>query len=109
EPLTNSAPHDQQYERPVDYTTVIMSLLLTDGPVTYEAKGYRIDRLKMTPPLSPEHAPGVFVSGSSESGVAAAKALGATAVKYPKPSGEEAALPAGGEWGLRIGVIARPR
>ncbi len=108
EALNDPTPHDQRYERLVEYTTVIMSLLSSNASVTYEGKSYKIDRLKMTPQLPPELVPGVFVSGSSESGLAAATALGATAVKYPKPSIEEPALPQTGDWGLRIGVIARP-
>ena len=40
----------------------------------------------MTPPLAPELFPGILMSGSSEAGLAAARAVGATAVKYPKPA-----------------------
>jgi alkanesulfonate monooxygenase len=48
------------------------------------------------------------VSGSSEAGVAAAKALGATAIKYPKPAGEEeAAADDVVRPGIRVGIIAR--
>jgi len=50
----------------------------------------------------------VFVSGSSEAGMAAARALNATAIKYPKPADEEE-QPAGdaGPLGVRVGIIAR--
>jgi alkanesulfonate monooxygenase len=50
----------------------------------------------------------VFVSGSSEAGLAAAKSLGATAIKYPKPASEED--PASDDVirpGIRVGIIAR--
>ena len=50
----------------------------------------------------------MFVSGSSDAGIAAAKALGATAIKYPKPAGEED--PAADQLerpGIRVGIIAR--
>jgi alkanesulfonate monooxygenase len=52
----------------------------------------------------------VLISGSSEAGVAAARELGATAVRYPKPPGEEDEY-AGDQTldvGVRVGVIARP-
>ena len=62
----------------------------------------------MTPPLDPDLFPGIFVSGSSDAGLAAARAIGATAVKYPKPAGEEIAVPNDGmDYGIRVGIIAR--
>ncbi len=107
--LADPTPHDRRYERLVEYTTIIKALLDGDGPVTYEGRFHKVERLKLVPALSPELAPGLFVSASSEAGLAAARALGATAVKYPKPADEEEVIPAGsGVFGLRVGVIARP-
>src|SRR2546427_136840 len=54
-------------------------------------------------PLSP----GIFVCGSSDAGVAAAKAIGAGAVKYPKAPEEEVAQNEGVGAGVRVGIIAR--
>jgi alkanesulfonate monooxygenase len=108
EALNDPTPHDQRYARLAEYTTIILNLLRTSGSVSYAGEFYKVDRLKMSPPLAPELAPGVFVSGSSDAGLAAAQALDATAVKYPKCSSEEPPLPETGDWGLRIGVIARP-
>src|SRR4029077_17234699 len=64
---------------------------------------------KMTPPLSAELFPGIFISGSSVAGIASAKALQATAVKYRKPANEcEAEPPIDGvDFGIRVGIIAR--
>jgi len=62
----------------------------------------------MAPPLAPDLFPGIFISGSSEAGLAAAQRIGATAIKYPKPAGEEEPR-AAAETGIRVGVIARPR
>jgi len=108
EALNDPTPHDQRYARLIEYTTIILCLLQTAGPISYAGQFYKVDRLKMTPPLPAELAPKVFVSGSSEAGVAAARALRATAVKYPKPAAEEAAPAETGDWGLRVGIIARP-
>ncbi len=108
EALNDPTPHDQRYARLIEYTTIILGLLQTSGPISYAGEFYKVDRLKMTPPLPAELAPRVFVSGSSEAGLAAARVLGATAVKYPKPAAEEAAPQSEtGDWGLRVGVIAR--
>jgi alkanesulfonate monooxygenase len=49
-----------------------------------------------------------LISGSSEAGMAAAHAIGATAVRYPAPASEENDESAAGvPVGIRIGVIAR--
>jgi alkanesulfonate monooxygenase len=61
------------------------------------------------PPLAPELFPGIFVSGSSEAGVAASRAIGATAIKYPKPASEEEIHTGDSlECGIRVGIITRP-
>lgn len=106
--LNDTTPHDQRYARLIEYTTIIKRLLASPSPVSYEGEFYRVEKLKLTPSLPLDLSPGIFVSGSSEAGVAAAKAIGATAVKYPKPATEEA-LPADGglDFGIRVGIIAR--
>lgn len=108
EALNDPTPHDQRYERLIEYTTIVMRLLSEDAPLTYEGAFHRVMKLRLTPRVPLELVPGVFVSGSSEAGVAAAAALRATAIKYPKPPGEEepASTTAGG-LGIRVGIIAR--
>src|SRR6266446_2570412 len=107
--FNNTTPHDKRYARLIEYTTIIKELLAGSAPVTFEGEFYKVDKLKMTPPLSPELFPGIFISGSSDSGLAAVKALKATAVKYPKPAKEcEAEAPFDGiDSGVRVGIIAR--
>src|SRR5260370_913296 len=107
--FNDTTPHDKRYARLIEYTTIIKQLLAGPAPVTFEGEFYKVDKLKMTPPLSPELFPGIFISGSSDAGLAAAKALNATAVKYPKPAKEceaEASLD-GVDSGVRVGIIAR--
>ncbi len=106
--LNDTTPHDKRYARLVEYTTIIQELLRGPTPVNYRGEFYVVDKLRMTPPLAPELAPEIFVSGSSPAGLAAAQALGATAVKYPQPAEQEpdchdAAL----KTGVRVGIIAR--
>ena len=104
----DNTPHDQRYARLIEYTTIIMALLEGASPVSFAGEFHTVSKLKLTPPLPPELMPGVFVSGSSDAGVAAAKALGATAIKYPKPAHEED--PRAGDAvspGIRVGIIAR--
>ncbi|MGH9970446.1 MAG: LLM class flavin-dependent oxidoreductase [Pyrinomonadaceae bacterium] len=107
--LNDPTPHDQRYERLVEYTTLIIRLLSTSSPVSFEGAFYNVSNLKMTPPLPAELLPGVFVSGSSEAGMAAARAMGATAVQYPKPAVEYENTPqiVESESGVRVGIIAR--
>lgn len=107
--LNDTTPHDQRYARLVEYTSIILRLLEGPGPVTFEGQFYKVTNLRMTPPLPPELFPGVFISGSSEAGMAAARQLRATAIQYPKPPHEclietrDESL----EAGIRIGIIAR--
>ena len=107
--LNDLTPHDERYARLVEYTTIIQSLSRSADPVSFDGRYYKVTNLKLTPPLPPDLAPGVLVSGSSEAGMQAAQQLGATAVEYPKPPAEyAAALPANvASSGIRIGVIAR--
>jgi alkanesulfonate monooxygenase len=109
ESLDDPTPHDERYARLVEYTKLIMDLLSGQAPVTLEGRYYRVRNVKLTPPLPPHLIPGVFVSGSSDAGLAAARQLGALAVRYPKPVAEyEAAPPAdAADLGIRIGIIAR--
>lgn len=104
--LHDTTPHDKRYARLVEYTTIIMELLRSDAPVTYAGEFYTVDKLGMNPPLAPELFPGVLVSGSSAAGMAAARALGATVVKYPQPAGCEPADPTL-DCAIRVGIIAR--
>lgn len=107
--LNDTTPHDKRYIRLTEYTLLILDLLKNRNLVSFEGEFYKVDKLKMTPPLPPELLPGVFISGSSEAGLEAARAIGATAVQYPKPAGEIAASPPpeGLDCGIRVGIIAR--
>src|ERR1700726_1934499 len=109
--LNDSTPHDERYTRLVEYTTIIKQLLSSPAPVTFEGKFYKVDNLKMTPPLAPELFPGILMSGSSDAGMAAARAVGATAVQYPKPAkdSESTVGSDGGKSGVRVGIIARAK
>jgi alkanesulfonate monooxygenase len=105
--LNDTTPHDKRYDRLVEYTTIV-ARLLAGAVVSYEGEFYRADKLRLTPALAPDLLPGIFISGSSEAGLAAARTLGAIAVKYPRPPGEEEALLDGTlRVGIRVGIIAR--
>ena len=106
--LGDETPHDERYDRTIEYTRIIEELLEGE-PVTLDGRYYSVSALKMTPPLPPELFPGLMISGSSPAGLAAARAIGATAVKYPKPPGEEDDAEVEGDLdiGCRVGIIAR--
>lgn len=107
--LNDTTPHDKRYERLIEYTTIIKQLLADDMAVNLAGEFYKVDKLKMTPPLPKDLFPGIFMSGSSDAGLSAAKALGATAVQYPKPPAEYETQPLDPalDSGIRIGIIAR--
>lgn len=105
--LGDTTPHDRRYDRLVEYTSIIKQLLEGSAPVTGKGEFYQVDKLKLTPPLPPALSPGIFISGSSEAGLAAARALGATAIKYPEAAKETDSPVDGVELGIRVGIIAR--
>ena len=107
--FNDTTPHDKRYARLIEYTTIIKELLASPAALTFEGEFYQVDKLKMTPPLATQLFPGIFISGSSDAGLTAAKILKATAIKYPKPAKEcEAeALVDGIDSGVRLGIIAR--
>lgn len=109
--LGDDTPHDERYERAVEYTLIVKRLLGDGGPVTFEGRYYRVKNLKLLPALPRELAPGILISGSSEAGARAAEAISATRVKYPQPPGEEAlqAVNGSGPAGIRVGIVTRPQ
>jgi alkanesulfonate monooxygenase len=108
EALNDATPHDRRYARLVEYTTIVMRLLSSTLPFTHEGAFHSVTRLRLVPPMPETLMPGVFVSGSSEAGMAAANALGATAIKYPKPASQEEPAEGAAGLGIRVGIIARP-
>lgn len=109
--LNDTTPHDKRYDRLVEYTTIIKRLLATPSPVSFAGEFYTVNNLKLSPSLPPGLFPGVFVSGSSPAGLAAAEGIGATAIQYPKPAKEyRGNRPEGPvDVGIRVGIISRGR
>lgn len=106
--LGDDTPHDRRYVRLTEYTAIIQRLLRGDGPVSHAGEFYKVENLRLAPVCPLELLPGVFMSGSSEAGMAAARELGATAIEYPKPVQDYAGPADGGsDSGIRIGIISR--
>jgi alkanesulfonate monooxygenase len=105
--LGDETAHDDRYDRLVEYGTIVRGLV--DGEtVTFSGSYYSVRNLRLTPAVPRDLTPGFTVSGSSAAGRKAARALDATAVKYPEPPEEEELEADGGlDLGMRIGVIAR--
>ena len=106
--LGDSTPHDKRYERLIEYTIIIQRLLSGGPPVSYQGGYYSIERLTMTPGVPSELFPQFMISGSSDAGLAAARALHALPVRYPEPPGQcMAPSDFFGGAGIRVGIIAR--
>jgi len=103
--LGDATPHDERYARLAEYATIVKRLLAAPQAVSFKGRYYSVANLKLVPALRPELQPALLMSGSSQAGAHAARALGATAIEYPKPPEECAA--GDGARGLRIGIIAR--
>src|SRR5204862_6799594 len=104
--LNDTTPHDKRYDRLIEYTLIIRELL-RGSVVSNDGTFYQVKNLRLTPSLPGELFPGIFVSGSSEAELVAAKALGATAVKYPKAPGEQVAPDERDGAVVRLRIIAR--
>jgi alkanesulfonate monooxygenase len=100
--------HDERYDRLVEYAKVIRKLLAGKRPVTHLGSHYGLNGATISPPLPPELAPRLLMSGASAASVAAQRALGIVRIAYPRevqayhPSG----APLAGA-GIRLGIIAR--
>lgn len=108
--LGDHTPHDERYERTIEYTQIMMGLLRGGQPVSVDGRYYKVTNLRMTPPVPAGLVPEVLISGSSPAGLSASRTLGATAVKYPQPPGEEEAWvdeDAATGFGVRVGIVAR--
>jgi alkanesulfonate monooxygenase len=106
--LGDDTPHDERYDRLIEYTEVFTRLLATHGPVHYDGRYYKIDGVSLAPELPAELLPGICVSGSSGAGMAAAKRLDATAIEVPRSSGDfDTPGELRDEAGIRIGIVAR--
>jgi alkanesulfonate monooxygenase len=106
--LGEDSAHDERYARVVEYTRIVTALVAGEQPVTVHGRYYNVERLRLAPAAPSECQPGIMISGSSPAGWAAARDLGAIAVKYPRPSQEEASQAQRGvESGMRVGIIAR--
>jgi alkanesulfonate monooxygenase len=109
--LSDTAPRNRKYERLVEYTRIVQQLLNGRGPVTFDGKFYSVTNLTLRPALPAEMHPGILISGSPEAGMAAARETGAIAVLYPEPprSDNPRSLQNRGRYGVRVGIITRPR
>jgi alkanesulfonate monooxygenase len=107
--LNDNTPHDNRYTRLLEYTTVIRGLLTSQVPFTFSGNFYVVKNLKLQPPCPENLQPGIFVSGSSDAGLAVANTLGAIAVQYPKRASEcsPVDLRNGCAYGVRVGIITR--
>jgi alkanesulfonate monooxygenase len=108
--LGDETPHDERYERIREYAEIVRDLAAGAPPITRTAGRYRVEELRLQPPVPAELQPRFMLSGSSSAGLATAAAIGATAVRYPRPPGEdELAQAADGRLrqGIRLGLIAR--
>ena len=102
--LCDDTPHDRRYDRLVEYTTIVKRLA-AGGPVTFEGDFHRVVNVTLTPRLPAHLQPRILVSGSSEAGLAAARALDALPVQYPAPASDHAVHAE--RFGVRVGIVAR--
>ena len=52
--LNDTTPHDKRYERLLEYTVILKSVLTGGAPVSFTGQFYRVDKLTLRPPLPSE-------------------------------------------------------
>jgi alkanesulfonate monooxygenase len=103
----DQTPHDRRYDRLVEYTEIVKRLC-AGGPVSFDGEFHSVSNLKLSPAVPDHLQPHILLSGSSEAGLAAARALSALPVCYPEPAKDfVAARGADGFFGMRVGIVAR--
>jgi alkanesulfonate monooxygenase len=107
--LCDETPHDRRYDRLVEFTTIVKRLVAGAGPVTFRGAFHKVMNATLIPKVPPALQPRVLVSGSSEAGLAASRALDALPVQYPEPAKEGEAPSGAKEFGIRVGIVARDR
>ncbi|MDV9194459.1 LLM class flavin-dependent oxidoreductase [Streptomyces sp. Wh19] len=106
--LGDQTAHDQRYDRVAEYALIVKQLLSGKSPITFNGTYYTLKGLELNPALAPGLTVKMFTSGSSPASLAAADAVGATAINYPTPPTEQPETDTTGRIrGIRIGVIAR--
>ena len=105
----HTSPHDR-YQRLGEYAGIVSRLLGNDGPVTFEGRFYSIVGLELDGPPPAQLLPKLLIAGSSEAGLAAAEAVGAVPVQFPRPSwaSDHAETPER-DFAIRVGIITRER
>ena len=75
--LGDETSHDERYARLTEDTQIVTQVLSGER-VTFDGAYYTVRNVLLTPALPPELAPAVFVSGSSEAGMLAARTSNTT-------------------------------
>lgn len=111
--LGDEVPHDSRYDRLTEYISIIKKLCEFSAQgqlLSFSGTYYQVSKLRLTPALTAELFPEIFLSGSSPAGRNAVKATGATCIQYPKPPAEylRPLQQEGFPYGLRVGIVSRP-
>ena len=106
-------PHDERYERAVEYTLIVKALLTGAEPVTHAGRYFRVENLRMIPSLPPDLAPGILTSRARRRPPhAPRRAISATRREVPATAGRKRPSRKStdrGPAGIRVGITSRGR
>ena len=97
--------HDGRYARLAEYVDIMMGLLGSPRPLTYQGQFYRVSRLQLSPALPSVLLPRLFVAGQSPAAQRVAERAGAISIQMLMPGDCDARLTAGA---IHVGILARP-
>lgn len=104
--LDDHIDHDRKYDRLREYIEIIQ-LLIEQSPAeaSYHGDFYKIDKLKLFPPIDDSLRPDYFIAGHSDAARAVKEATGAIGMQMLLP---DLAKDFSGAAGIHFGVVTRP-
>jgi len=104
EAINLNLPHEDRYERLIEYIKIIIHLLTDTSPLTFKGKYYITSNLQLTSTLDKSLLPNYFISGSSTGANRSRELTGAAKLEMAKPLTEMKSKDA---CTLHFGILAR--
>jgi alkanesulfonate monooxygenase len=104
--LGDDLDHDGRYLRLAEFTDIVVNLLASPRPYSFEGKYYKVSRLQITPPLPRDLLPHLYVAGQSAARLEVMRRF--EAVNLQMLSAPDQNLQETVAGALNFGVVTRP-
>ena len=103
--MNDELGHDRRYDRLREYVEVISALLGNERGIAYDGEFYRVNELKLEPPIDSSLQPLFFFAGASDAATAAARVVDGIQMKMLGAQLDLDVKP--GETGIHFGIVTR--